>query len=73
VRFDRLLYAWQFLIIQMVNSFFMLLKFWYSYESVSFFKYVTAEKRFRTACLRKFSVCGGNLCVAVTQFLISKM
>jgi hypothetical protein len=37
------------------------------------FKYVTAEKGFRTAGLRKFNVCGGKLCVAVTQFLISKM
>jgi hypothetical protein len=25
------------------------------------------------AGLRKFSVCGGNLCVAVTHFLISEM
>jgi hypothetical protein len=45
----------------------MSLKFWYSHESVLFFKYVTAETGFRTAGLRKFNA------VAVTQFLISKM
>jgi len=50
----------------------MSLQFWYSHDSV-LFKYVTAEKGFRTAGLRKFNVCGGKLCVAVTQFLISKM
>jgi hypothetical protein len=41
----------------------MSLKFWYSHESVLFFKYVTIEKGFRTAGFRKFSVCGGNFCV----------